>query len=68
MTQSGPFVSPVVGVGVKAISIYEYGSDDNFQAAMDTVTKRMLSYVGVVGYTCDIKPSYRPEEALKLME
>lgn len=68
MRMSGPYAISALGVGLRAISIYEFGGNENLQAAMETVTKRMLSYSVIAGFTADFRPCYSPDEALKLLE
>jgi hypothetical protein len=64
VTVHGPYLTAEKGVGNSVLAVYEF-SDDKFKEVVDYITGRMFNFVGVPGYTWEMKPYYKSEEAIK---
>jgi hypothetical protein len=66
LTLKGPYFSGEVGVGTKAISIFEFDQSKT-REALDFVYNRFVIYMGVPGYTYSVHPWLEAKEALKMI-
>jgi len=66
MTLKGPYFSAEVGVGTKAISIFEFDQSKT-REAMEFVANRFVIYMGIPGYTYSTHLWLEAKEALKLI-
>ncbi len=66
MTLKGPYFQGEVGVGTKAISIFEFDQSKT-REAMEFVANRFATYMGVPGYTYSTSIWLEAKEALKLI-
>ena len=62
--KAGPYVGSEVGVGIKAIVIYEF-DQSKFSEAMQAIATRYAKYFGVPGFTYSINTWLEAKEALK---
>lgn len=66
ITKKGPYFSSELGVGIKAISIFE--SDPSKMAeANEYISNYYATYIGVPGYTYSIGTWQEAMEALKMI-
>jgi hypothetical protein len=66
ITVKGPYFSTEVGVGFKAISIYEFDKS-KFSEAFEVIAARHAKYYGVPGFTYSQNIWLEAKEALKLI-
>ena len=66
VTMKGPYVSSDVGVGIKAITVYEF-DQSQVRETMELVSNRYVKYYGVPGFTYSIQVWQETAEALKLI-
>jgi len=66
MTIKGPYFSGEVGVGTKAIMLYEYDQTKT-KEAMEYVGTRLGRYHGVPGYTYSFGIWFEVKEGLKMI-
>jgi hypothetical protein len=66
MTLKGPYFSGEVGVGTKAIILYEYDQTKT-KEAMEYVGTRLAKYFGVPGFTYSVNIWLEVKEGLKMI-
>jgi len=66
ITMKGPYFSSEVGVGIKAIAIYEF-DQSKFSEANQFIGTRYTKYYGVPGFTFSINTWLEAKEALKMI-
>ena len=66
LTVKGPYVSPEVGAGMKAIAIYEFDKS-KLSEAYEVIAARNTKYFGVPGFTFSQNIWLEAKEALKAM-
>jgi len=64
ITVKGPYFSSEVGVGSKAIGLYEF-DQSKVSEAMEAITARYAKYYGVPGFTYSLHNWLEAKEALK---
>ena len=66
ITKKGPYFSGELGVGIKAISIFEY-DPSKMAEAIEFVGNYYATYIGVPGYTYTVGTWQEAMEALKMI-
>jgi hypothetical protein len=66
VTVHGPYLTAEKGIGSTVLAVYEF-ADERFREVADYISARMLNFIGVPGYTWEMKPYYPQAEAMKLM-
>jgi hypothetical protein len=65
VTMHGPYGTTEKGVGNKIIAVYEF-SDEKVREVGDYIAGRMLNFIDVPGYSWEMRPYYKSEEAMSL--
>jgi hypothetical protein len=66
ISMQGPYGISVVGVGFRAIAIYEF-DDSKYTEAMEYIQKRFASYIGIPGFTYSANIWMEAVEAIKVL-
>ncbi len=66
ITMTGPYVSSVVGEGIKGISIYEF-DESKYPEASKLLNERMTIYFGIPGFTYSLTQWLELQDALALI-
>ena len=66
ITKKGPYFSSELGVGIKAISIFEY-DPSKMAEAYEYISNYYASYIGVPGYSYNVGACQEAMEALKMI-
>jgi len=66
ITMIGPYVTSVVGEGIKGLSIYEF-EESRYPEASKLLNERMTIYLGIPGYTYSLTQWLELQDALALI-
>ena len=66
LTKRGPYISTSRAEGIHSVTFYEL-DNDRLAEGLRAVGESMAIYIGVPGYTYEIKPYFEVEEGLKII-
>ncbi len=66
ISMQGPYGTSAVGVGYRAIAIYEF-DDSKYTEATEFIQKRLSTYIGVPGYTYSANIWMEAVDAIKIL-
>lgn len=66
VTMKGPFVRGEVGVGIEAVTLFEFDQTKTAEV-MQYVADRYAKYIGVPGFTYNVAVWFEAKEALKMI-